>query len=103
MVVQANKDRYIPRTKYIRVSSIECNLAALCLQYLTFDCFDNQVTPERLREFARCGYFSLQDYAVAKWSDHVHAIVKMSPDSFFADDESFTALKTIGIALEEFS
>jgi hypothetical protein len=103
MVVQANKVRYIPRTKYIRVSLIECNLAAVCLHYLTFDCFDDEVTPERLREFAQRGYFSLQDYAVAKWSDHVHAIVKMSPDSFFEDDESFLALGTITMALEEFS
>ena len=103
MVFQAKNDRYIPRTKYIRVSSIECNLAALCLHYLTFDCFDDTVTPEKMQEFARRGYFSLQDYAVAKWSEHVHAIIKMSPDSFFADAESLTALNKIGMALEEFS
>ena len=73
------------------------------MHYLTFECFADEVAPESLRYFASEGYLSLQDYAVAKWSDHVHAIVKMSPDSFPDDDESRNALKKIKIALEEFS
>lgn len=100
---QANRGRYIPRTKHMRLSSIECNLAALCLHYLTFECFNDDVAPERLRDYAMYGYLSLQDYAVAKWSDHVHAIVKMPRDSFFEDHESAKALKTIEQALEDFS
>ena len=100
---QTNKDRYIPKTKYIRVSTIECNLAALCLHYLTFECFYDDVEPEKLRYFALNGYLSLQDYAVAKWSDHIHAIVKMSPNSLSDDEESLNALRTIEGALEDFS
>lgn len=96
-------DRYIPMTKYIRVSLIECNLAALCLYYLTFECFNDNVATETLRDFTIRGHLSLQDYAVAKWSDHIHAIVKMIPDSLPQDEEASNALTAIGEALEDFT
>jgi len=87
--------------KSIRISSIECNLAALCLQYLTFECFEDDANSSpTLRQHILGGHLSLQDYVVAKWPEHVHDIVKMPQDSF-PDDRDFLA-SNLEQALDDF-
>ena len=54
----------------------ECRLAALCLQYLTFECLDLNTKPERLRSLACQGYLVFQDYAIAYWFYHLGETVK---------------------------
>ena len=53
--------------------------------------------------FALNGSFSFQDYAVAKWPDHISAIVKMATDEFAEDEDSQAALQDIQLALDEFT
>jgi hypothetical protein len=64
-------------TKDVHEPSIECELATLCLEYLTFPCFDveDPEDPEELRQMVLNGHFAFQDYAIAKWSYHVNAWV----------------------------
>jgi hypothetical protein len=50
------------------------------LQYLTFPCFDLDLSEDTRNEYLRQGYFSFQDYAAAHWSDHFLAMVKAGPD-----------------------
>jgi DNA-directed RNA polymerase subunit RPC12/RpoP len=74
----ANHSRYISRiTKDIHEPSIECELATLCLQYLTFPCFEIEEGEDKkeFREFMLNGHFAFQDYAIAKWFHHVNAFV----------------------------
>jgi hypothetical protein len=48
------------------------------------------------------GNLSFQDYAVAKWLEHIRAIIQTKLDDFPPDADSQAALEEIGIALEEF-
>jgi DNA-directed RNA polymerase subunit RPC12/RpoP len=66
---------YIADIGYVHTSIVECNLTALCLQYFTFECFEQDIGPEKLLDFAAKGYFAFQDYAIANWSHHFHAMV----------------------------
>lgn len=61
----------------IHEPSVECELAGLCLNYLTFPCFDVEGQDDsQLRAMMLGGHFAFQDYAVAKWFYHVNAMVK---------------------------
>jgi Zinc finger, C2H2 type len=61
---------------------VQCNLTALCLQYLTFACFDVETTQEQLQDLAVQGYFVFQDYAVANWSHHLLNMVEIGHQLF---------------------
>ncbi|KAL5380194.1 hypothetical protein DPSP01_007994 [Paraphaeosphaeria sporulosa] len=69
-------------TEDIHQPSVECELATLCLQYLTFPCFQTKISIEKpeLRKMMLEGQFAFQDYAVAKWFQHVNAFVKFGKD-----------------------
>jgi hypothetical protein len=90
-------------SEYINIFTVESSLAALCLCYLTFECFDDDATPENLRQLTFEGTLSLQDYAVAKWPEHVRAIIQTIPNEISTDDSTQPALKEIETALEDFT
>lgn len=48
-------DRYVIDSGYINRPTVEFNLAAICLQYLTFECFGNDISPDNLRSNAMTG------------------------------------------------
>ncbi|KAF2638941.1 hypothetical protein P280DRAFT_470952 [Massarina eburnea CBS 473.64] len=90
--------------------TVECELATLCLQYLTFSCF--QVDPATKKEdepmyeeLMLKGYFAFQDYAIATWFLHVSAFVKTGKDLFAQaqDPETLsTLLQDVSTAIDEF-
>lgn len=53
-----------------------------------------------MQQYALGGHFVLQDYVVAKWSDHLHAVVKMDFDSLSKDGDS--SVVELATALEDF-
>ncbi|KAI8940928.1 hypothetical protein NX059_002183 [Plenodomus lindquistii] len=59
----------------IHESSVECELATLCLQYLIFPCFeiDPSPDPNELRQSILEGNLAFEDYAVANWFHHLTA------------------------------
>ena len=97
----------------MRTSTVQCNLTALCLQYLTFECFDQDISSENLLEFAIKGYFAFQDYAIVNWSHHVYATVEagqqlLAPnlDTQIAIEElkdAQNAIQELEVALNEFT
>ncbi|RFU25373.1 hypothetical protein B7463_g10968, partial [Scytalidium lignicola] len=101
-LVHTTAKMYIMESKHIRLSAVECNLAALCLQYLTFEHFDDEVGSDDLQLFTMKGFLSFQDYAAAKWLQHIGAIIKRSTTQFSTDDESNTALQNLELGLEDF-
>jgi hypothetical protein len=71
--------RYIVDLGYVPLFTAELSMSALCLNYLTFECFEENDT-DQLLEFGREGYFAFQDYAIAHWADHLSAWIKSSSD-----------------------
>ena len=97
------QNRHIGESEYIRKPIVECNLAALCLQYLTFECFDKELDSHSVQHFTINGFLSLQDYAVAKWQQHIRAIISPQISQFPTDSASQNALEELRMGLEEFS
>jgi len=88
---------------------VECNLTALCLQYLTFECFEHDIDSGLLRVLVGRGYLVFQDYAIASWSYHLRATVRgaeelitlsKSPDQ---STEAQDALQELDQALQDFA
>lgn len=105
-VSQAFSDRcrsYIANTGYVRTPIVQCNLTALCLQYLTFECFDSDIAEEKLHEFAFEGYFVFQDYAVANWAYHLRAMVEAGEELLAEDTDSQDALLEVNQAMTDFA
>ncbi|KAK2808656.1 hypothetical protein FQN50_004520 [Emmonsiellopsis sp. PD_5] len=74
-LVHSTAKMYIGNSKYVSKPTVECNLTALCLKYLTFEYFEAEISDNELRGFALSGCLAFQDYAVAKWFHHVEAMV----------------------------
>ena len=94
----SNRFRHLKTTGVVHEATEEGKLMALCLQYLTFDCFAPQINTRDLQSYAMQGYFAFQDYASAKWFHHLQAMVKLG-SKIKCDD----ALAEIERALEEFT
>ncbi|KAE9374277.1 hypothetical protein N431DRAFT_371745 [Stipitochalara longipes BDJ] len=102
-LVHTTAKMHIRASGYIRPSAVECHLAALCLRYLTFECFDEDVRREDLELYTTQGFLSLQDYASAKWHQHIRAIIDTHPSEFSTDAETKAALQELDTGLAEFS
>lgn len=85
-------------TQYVHKPTVEVNLAALCLQYLTFECFTEEINADT----ALTGILAFQDYAVAKWTEHIRVIVKETLDAFAINTVSHEAIKELEAGLEDF-
>ena len=46
-------------------------IALFCLQYLNFRCFDADLTEREVQDFFQKAYYSLEDYAIVHWIDHL--------------------------------
>ena len=79
---------------------MECELACMCLQYLTFRCFDKQVDGKELENYIFNGYLAFQDYAVSKWFQHLIALIREFDMSCFNGNEHEDDLVTVGGAME---
>ncbi|KAF2024888.1 C2H2 domain-containing protein [Setomelanomma holmii] len=103
-LVHSTAKTYITRiTEDIHEPSIECELATLCLQYLTFECFETEGHDEQeLCRYMLEGHFAFQDYAVAKWFHHVNAFVSSGKDFFRKATLHNSLLDDLAEALDEF-
>ena len=84
------------KTSRVSVISEELYIANFCLDYLTFGCFDADLTDSEIRDFLQQGYYSFEDYAVAHWLDHVDSSTSL-PLPSEAD-----ALKCLAQTIESF-
>ncbi|ORY16158.1 C2H2 domain-containing protein [Clohesyomyces aquaticus] len=104
-LVHSTAKMYITRcTKDIDEPSVECELAALCLQYLTFQCFGDEKDMDKatLRSIALQGHLAFQDYAVAKWFHHVNAFIHTGKVMLNQGSDVLARLDEISIALDDF-
>ncbi|KAF2474163.1 C2H2 domain-containing protein [Lindgomyces ingoldianus] len=105
-LVHSTAKLYITQcTREIHEPSVECELAALCLQYLTFPCFqdDQGIDNFTLHQAILQGHLAFQDYAVAKWFHHVNAFIHSGNDLLTKGNDVPTRLSEIAVALEDFT
>jgi Zinc finger, C2H2 type len=93
---------YVTKTQHVQISVVECELASICLQYLTFRCFEKQVDSKELENYIFKGYLAFQDYAVSKWFQHLIALAREFDMSCFNGNEHEDDLVTVGGAMEDF-
>src|SRR5438045_1002311 len=88
----------------INEPTIECELTTLCLQYLTFPCFecDEPEDQTELRQLALHGHFAFQDYAIAKWFHHVNAWVNSGSRFLKEATNQGAHLEAISTAMDDF-
>ena len=88
---------YLIQQRYVEVAEEEQKLALLCLRYLTFDCFDHDLSESELRDFVIEGYYAFQDYAALHWLDHLDGFDQMQ------DQSGNPCAKDLILAIEDFS
>ncbi|ROV92961.1 hypothetical protein VMCG_09018 [Cytospora schulzeri] len=104
---------YIIRNQHVNEFAIQCDMTALCLQYLTFDCFHMDMDQDQVLKHILEGSLSFQEYAVSKWFHHLQTLIekcgpflsenagsKAQQDLFEAFDE-FTGLYQEGLSFKE--
>ena len=79
----------------------------LCLQYLTFPCFDRYAEDDEkaertLQSLALEGFLALQDYAVATWFPHINAFVASSQAFLEKEADQSARLDSLTAALDDF-
>lgn len=87
---------YLLEYKCVNVPKEQADLAVLCMQYLTFDCFDPGLTYEAMLDYIKEGHYAFLDYAVLHWNHHLESAVlsQKSEDSLHSAD--------LSIAINEF-
>jgi hypothetical protein len=85
----------LAKTRYISKPVVECELASLCLRYLTLDFFDNDLDKAVINQRIVDGWLSFQDYAVSKWFQHLHALAQVYNEEGFKVGDSYAALQSL--------
>ena len=88
---------YLIQERYVEVAVEEQKLALLCLRYLTFRCFDHDMSESELSDFVVEGYYAFQDYASLHWLDHLESLYQMQ------DQSGSVYTKGLGLAVKKFS
>ncbi|KAF2847250.1 C2H2 domain-containing protein [Plenodomus tracheiphilus IPT5] len=109
-LVHSTAKRYITMTANDAIDgalhepSVECELATLCLQYLTFPCFDYDPSPDEdeLRQFILNGHLAFEDYAVANWFHHLTAWAHSGTRFLNEAPDQKELLHKITIAMDDF-
>ena len=71
----------------------ERRLAILCLRYMTFECFDQNISLEAIKEYVSKGCYAFQDYAIVHWVDHLWALLSSLDGSPDRDDNLASSTK----------
>lgn len=74
-LVHGTAKSFLIHNENIRLYEEEHKLAVLCIQYLLFDCFDNNLSEDTIRDYVMTGHYAFQDYAIMHWVDHLEALI----------------------------
>ncbi|TQN64264.1 C2H2 finger domain transcription factor crzA, partial [Colletotrichum shisoi] len=82
-LIHSTAKRHLVNTEHINDQSVQCDLAILCLRYLSLRCFAApDYTEAERREHILQGYFSFQDYAASQWYKHIDSVITSCRDVF---------------------
>ena len=84
--------RYLTKFKHFDIANETEKLIHLCLDYLTFDCFDLSNSKDRLRQYVRQGSYSFQDYALQFWIKHIEERPGLNHDDRERDSNGLSKL-----------
>ena len=104
-LVHSTARQFIAESKHIDTPKVECEMASLCMQYLSLDCFGVNNSEGDLRYYILNGHLAFADYAVAKWVHHVHRFMDLIR-TLAADDHWATravAIQEVYDAAQEFT
>ncbi|PHH91755.1 hypothetical protein CDD83_10399 [Cordyceps sp. RAO-2017] len=76
---------YVLQEESLDRKVLECDIALLCLNYLSHRCFGNALAEQQRRSFADRGFYAFQDYSVSKWDSHLQFVIENAAGLF--DDE----------------
>lgn len=77
--------RYIVESQSLDVRAIECDLAVLCMNYLTLRCFRKGLKDQEIQVAIQNAEYAFQDYAVSKWNEHLQSILDSKNSTLFND------------------
>ncbi|KAK1989121.1 hypothetical protein LZ30DRAFT_744577 [Colletotrichum cereale] len=88
-LIHSTAKSYLVKTQHINAKLVQCDLATICLRYLSLRCFaaEDYTEVERL-EHIPLGYFSFQDYAASQWYKHIISVIKSCKDVFLRPPSS---------------
>ncbi|KAG7038967.1 zinc finger protein [Colletotrichum scovillei] len=74
---------HLVSSRLIHAKSVQCDLAILCLRYLSLRCFAAEdYSADERHSHIRKGYFSFQDYAVPQWYKHINTVIRECHEIF---------------------
>ena len=65
---------YLAQESHVQVTEVEKEIALLCMRYLVFEFFDDDLEYDELREYILNGSYAFQEYAALHWVDHLESI-----------------------------
>lgn len=68
--------RFLIKSEGFDEFSLQCEMTVLCLQYLTYDCFETEMLDNQVETYINEGYLSFQDYAASRWFQHFQTIIE---------------------------
>jgi hypothetical protein len=106
-VVQQNRVEFIHsttrffvlRSKHLNEVMIECEFTALCMNYLTLECFTPGLNENDIGHYIWNGDYAFQDYAISKWKHHLETMIETTAP-FLAERPDYE--RTVADALARF-
>ncbi|KAE9372535.1 hypothetical protein N431DRAFT_536388 [Stipitochalara longipes BDJ] len=87
---------YLLQKNYLDSQKEETQLAVLCMQYLTFSCFETDKSPDDHVQFIKSGYYAFLDYASLHWLHHLETVLGLLKSADLANSTD------LGMAISEF-
>ncbi|TVY78217.1 C2H2 finger domain transcription factor crzA [Lachnellula suecica] len=75
-LVHETAKSYLIHNKHVEARTEEYRLAILTMKYLSFDCFDPDVSEENMTDHLTRGSYAFQDYSVMHWIDHLEELLR---------------------------
>ncbi|ETS83907.1 hypothetical protein PFICI_05783 [Pestalotiopsis fici W106-1] len=76
-LIHLTAHRYILESEHVSKEEVQFDLATLCMEYLTFPCFNKGILVPLRKSFASDGFYAFQDYAVSQWFYHIAEVLKI--------------------------
>jgi len=81
---------HLTAQKLINVAREELKLTLLCIHYLSFDCFKDNLTDHHIESYVMDGHYSFLPYAAVHWLGHLEACCSFFKEYTEADINHLT-------------
>lgn len=100
-LIHSTARTYLASRELLYEPSIQCELATLCLRYLSLPYFSTLQMNNRVAK-ARLGWFSFQDYACAQWQNHIESAIDHCKSLSLRDPREADYERRLGDAIRSF-